>query len=418
MGYSAAAGSFNIDTAKTVGQTQAITGLGFQPKIVFFFWGGTTAIADTVEAGIYNLGFGVAISSTSRGSICILSEDGQADSDTHIRMYNTEAISGHTDTATIDGIMDVSSLDADGFTLIVDDQFTQAYRISYLALGGTDLTNVFSGWKLIPTSTGNYSITGVGFQPDAVLMFWNNEGYLGEANTAYFSLGMATGSSNQGVVSAQILDGQATSYTRGYGYSGEVINAYLSGQRDTFVSMDADGFTLNHLEGTESSRQFIYVCLKGGQYKVHDFLTNTTSTDIVESDVGFTPVAIMFHSANRALSTQDALTNDARLSIGAGTSASNRACAAMSDENGLATTETARANYDSYVYAYVKDDALYGAFDIKSIDASGFTLDGDDGAASWVTYLAIGATAAEPGGNILPFTSFGKLGADCNPMRG
>ena len=46
MTYSTKVGSFNIDTTKTAGQTQAITGVGFTPKILLFWWSGTLASSD------------------------------------------------------------------------------------------------------------------------------------------------------------------------------------------------------------------------------------------------------------------------------------------------------------------------------------------------------------------------------------
>ena len=36
--YSAFAGSFNIDSSVTAGNDQSITGVGFRPKIVLFWW--------------------------------------------------------------------------------------------------------------------------------------------------------------------------------------------------------------------------------------------------------------------------------------------------------------------------------------------------------------------------------------------
>jgi hypothetical protein len=208
-------------------------------------------------------------------------------------------------------------------------------------------------------------------------------------------LGMATGSSNQGTVYCNMVNGQATSDTNGYGYNGETIS-FGGTSRNAFVSFDADGFTCENLEG--SARTFNYICLKGGQYLVGDLTTRTDGNDIAET-VGFQPVAILFASANRALSTQDTVTDHARISIGAGTATDNRACAAISDEDNLADTETAYANYDTAVYAHVVDDAIVGLMDIKSIDANGFTcvMDDTDPSACWVTYLAIGlATGRQP----------------------
>lgn len=397
MAYSAKVGSFNIDTTKVATETQSITGVGFQPKIVLFFWGGSTASSDTVAGGTYNIGFGAAISSTSRFSNVSISEDAQADSDVYTYMSQSEVIRCYTDTSTVDGLMDFSSMDAGGFTLIVDDQFTQAYRISYLALGGDDLTNVYLSYAEYPIATGNYDITSVGFEPDALITCGFGLGwYEAGANRVSFHLGMATGSSNQGVVNTFAYDAQATSYTRGYGYNAEINAQYGLTLRDTFVSFLANGFRLNNLEnGGLEDRYFNYICLKGGQYSVGDLTTRTDGNDI-EENVGFEPVAVLFGSTNRTLSTQDTSTNHARLSIGAGTSTSNRACAAVSDETGLDDTETAYANYDSAVYAHVIDDAIEALMDIKSIDSDGFTcvMDDTETASCWVTYLAIGATGA------------------------
>lgn len=395
MGYSAKVGSFNIDTAKTAGQSQAITGVGFQPKIVLFFWGGSTGTGDTVGGGTVNIGFGAGISSSSRFCVVGVSEDGQAVSDAYCSQDNTECIRCYTNTATIDGIADFASLDADGFTLTIDNQFAQAYRISYLALGGTDLTDVYIGNAAFSTGSGEYTISGVGFQPDALLISGiPSTSASGVVDNVSLGLGMATAAANQGVVFGYSQDAQAASNTTGYGYNGEVHTPRGTTARHAFVAFTADGFTLNNLQGT-LAYYFYFIALKGSQYAVGELTTRTDGNDIVE-DVGFQPAAILFASANRAVSTQDVPTDHMALSLGAATSAANRACAAVWDEDALETTETARANYDSAVYANVKDDAVQGLMDLKSIDPSGFTcvMDDADPSACWVTYLVFGEAAA------------------------
>lgn len=398
MSYLAKVGSFNIDTTKTAGQTQLITGVGFQPKIVLFWWSGSTASSDTVAGGTYNIGFGAATSSTNRFCIINMSEDGQTDADSAYSQNDTEIIRAYTDTATLDGICDFSSLDSDGFTLIVDDQFTQAYRINYLALGGDDLTNVYLNSRTTPAATGEYDTTVLGFQPDFLLIATASSTIKNIAgNSGNISIGLAT-SGSQGVISGRSQDAAATSNTMGYGYNAEILSI-ISGAttitwRETFVSFLSNGFRLNQLEGGVA-RYYWYIALKGGQYSVGDLTTRADGDDISET-VGFQPVALLFASANRALSTQDTPTDHARLSIGAATSASERAVQAISDEDNLADSETAYANYDTAVYAHVKDDAIEALMDIKSIDASGFTavMDDTETAGCWVTYLAIGAAAS------------------------
>jgi len=361
-----------------------------------FFWGGSTGTGDTVAGGTFNLGFGAAASSSSRFCLMTISEDAQAVMDSRTAHSTTEVVRCYTDTGTLDGILDFASMDADGFTLTVDDQFTQAYRISYLALGGADLTNVYIGSVQLPTGTGQWDVTSVGFQPDVLITAHQRYPSAADLGIQRFSLGMATGSSAQGVISIEVQNVVGDSQTACYGYNGEVIafcNVATVDMRNTFVSFLSNGFRLNNLEG-DYPVYVSYICLKGGSYAVSDLTTRTDGNDIAET-VGFQPSALLFASANRALSTQDTQTVHSRASIGAATSASNRACAAISDENGLADSETAYANYDSAVYANVVDDAVAGLMDIKSIEETGFTcvMDDADPSACWVTYLAIGNAA-------------------------
>jgi hypothetical protein len=400
MGYSAHAGSFNLDSTKTAGQTLAVTGVGFTPKVVFFFWGGSSATGDSVAGGNMQPGFGVMTGLTSRGMAGGSAVDAAASSTNRYFMISDQPIAINTaGTTSTDGKYDFSSFDADGFTLVVDDQISTDYRISYLALGGTDLTNVAVNAFALPTSTGNFNVTGVGFQPDAVVFMaaGSPTSLPGASTPQAMGFGFATSSSAQGTVSAYGTSGQATMVEKGYGYNGECFTIGQSGStRVSFVSFGSDGFTLNRLEGT-TANYVIAVSLKGGQYLVGDLTTRTDGNDISET-VGFTPAGLLFLSANRALSTQDTVTAHNRASIGAATSTSNRACAAWSSEDAIADSETAYANYDSACYAFVKDDAIEALMDIKSIDSSGFTcvMDDTETNACWVTYLAIGPTTVAP----------------------
>lgn len=399
MGFDAHVGSFNIDTAKTAGQTQSVSGVGFTPKIVMFWWSGTTDTGNGVRGGNINMGFGAMSGASSRFAKGGISGDGQSSSVTQRTFSDVSCItSNDTPGLAFQGKADWGSLDADGFTITIDQQFIVAIHVNYLALGGDDLTNIAIGQMSGPGSTGNHSVTGLGFQPDAIILcntMSTNDGYVADAT---FSIGYTAASSGVGVSAWGSVGSQATSYTYGYGYNGEIDAAIWADEcydRDSFVSFDSGGFTLNRLENGFGSG-LGYIALKGGQYYVGDLTTRTDGNDISET-VGFQPVAILFSSANRALSTQNTTTANGRLSIGAATSTSNRGAQAISDEDNLADTETATANYDTAVYLHVKDDVLEAAMDLKSIESDGFTCVMDDTETSgcWVTYLAFGAEGGD-----------------------
>jgi len=401
MAYSAKVGSFNIDTAKTAGQTQSVSGLGFQPKIVLFWWSGSTATEDAVAGGNASIGFGAMIDATHRFCVAGASDDAVADSSSYRRQRADEVIAIYTEatTPTLNGILDASTLDSDGFTLIVDSQFTSAYRISYMALGGDDLTNVYIGNKVTPATIGEFDTTDAGFQPDAVIFAGQFQASVSVAGSSmYFGLGTATGASNQGTVMGRSYDAYATMATAGYGYNGECLSRGET-MRLTLVSMLSNGFTIDYIEGG-SAFAFHYIALKGGQYQTGDIETRTDGNDIAET-IGFSPKALLFTSANRALSTQDLSTAHSRISIGAATSSTNRAVQGISDENGLTEAEVAVANYDSAVYVNVQDDAAAGLMNLKSVESNGFTcvMTDPDPSACWVSYLAIGASGTEIKGN-------------------
>jgi len=57
--------SFNISTGVAT-TTQAITGVGFQPKAVVFWWSGNTSATDAVTGQTALRGQGFAVSATDR----------------------------------------------------------------------------------------------------------------------------------------------------------------------------------------------------------------------------------------------------------------------------------------------------------------------------------------------------------------
>src|SRR5215467_2320173 len=93
------------------------------------------------------------------------------------------------------------------------------------------------------TVTGNQAVTGVGFQPKAVLLFSTGATATGDvapaAISGTYNIGFATDSTHRAALSL---------FDTGYGHSNAAIQ-YLADQGSPpvadFVSMDAGGFTIN-----------------------------------------------------------------------------------------------------------------------------------------------------------------------------
>jgi hypothetical protein len=382
-----AVGSFNIDTAKTSGQTQTITGVGFQPKVIILWASGGIATGDSITGGHVNSLVGAATSSTNRFCCTAVVLDNVNPTDATCFQSLSSLIAMYTNTSTLDGQADLNSMTSDGFVLDIDDQFANAYRINYLALGGAALTNASVGRMVYPIATGYSNMTGIGFNPDAIIIAdpgqLNIQGRVG--------LGLATGPSNQGYIEAWQLDNLSFLNTCStYSYNGEVLS-HVAAERFSFTEFLPDGFKLNALE-VYDPLYFYYIALKGGSYLVGE--TNTrTDTNTITCTTGFRPSAILMMSPAYTMSTQNAWDSGVgAMSIGAATSASSRAASGYYYKNAYNPTSTARGNYNTAMYAHIGDDVLVGLMDINTITDTGFTciMDDTDPSACWVSYLAIG----------------------------
>ena len=403
-------GSFNTGTGAAT-TTVVVTGVGFVPKSIIFWWSGRSESTDTIGRASHVRGFGVANSATDRRAIVNKVVDAAANADTQRAHDNAACILSVSVAAAIDGQIDLQSMDADGFTLVVDDAMPLDLRVNFMALGGDSLTNVQSGQFQAATVTGNQDITGVGFQPDFVMVFGIEYATAPPSATGYapFLIGAAVSSSQQGILVTASEDTVSTMDTFSYCTDDEFI-ANSSAEdtsietRADFVSFLSDGFRINWIEIIAGARYHHYLALKGGNYVVGNLLTQTdTVTDIVESGFGFQPSGAMFFSAGVAKSTNDVSSNNDRVSIGAFSGVSTRGAQGTLDEYNLTDSEVTTAIEFDEVYVNIKTDStIDGLMDVKSIDSDGFTMimDDADPAQAFVWYIAFGAAAAA--GGVIP----------------
>ena len=408
MAVSTKAGVFTIASTDTVGTTQAIT-CGFQPKAIFFWWMGDSSATDAITNQTARYGFGFASSTTARYACGTTSLHSAANVSAGRALRNdafcVTAIEAGSSGA--DGLIDISSFDANGFTTIVDDQLPATLRISYMAIGGGDITDVSLNFLTTPAATGNFSVTGLTFQPNFVLFMTNNlttDPNIGSTSRGFQMVGAAVSSSQRGVVTiGEGPESNATSENDSYAYDAECIAIQQTtpttvASRADFVSFNSDGYTVNFTEVTGSGYKVPWIAIKGGNWVVGSLLTQTdTTTDIVESGFGFQPAATMLFSHNMAKSTQDTPQSDGRLSIGAFTSTSERTAQAYLGEDNLANTDNSTGIEHDEVYLNISTaSAVQGLMDVKSVDSNGFTLimDDADPTQSFVWYFSVGAASS------------------------
>lgn len=248
-----------------------------------------------------------------------------------------------------------------------------------------------------PSSTGNFSVTGVGFKPKAIL-FWGNpataDGNLTGVTAFTFFIGSATSSSNRFAIAMnndgtwgteQVNDSCIFLLNSGNG---------LINQAD-FVSMDSDGFTTNFsaVSGGGIVGSIVNFMAFGGDNLSGAIIKQiqipaTFPITQAYTGVGFKPDAIMTFTVGNASGPPSLFSFSNTIGIGAATGPNNR-WTTSNDSNGGPAEEYQRTNA---VISLVDSNSKSIEADLVSLDSDGFTLNystisGTDNSYVWVLCL-------------------------------
>lgn len=413
-------GSFLTGTG-AVASTVAITGVGFEPVALLLFWNGRTEAVDTVGTETHRRGYGFAVSPTDRRAVTNIAIDAVNPTDTASRHTDVACVSVLLDTSTTDGELDLQSMDSDGFTLVVDNQFATSYRIFYMAIGGEDVVGAVSGQATIPLTAIASTVAGLPFQPDCIILMSTGQ-TVAPAVTGVdsrLSFGAAVSVAQQAVWAGGANDNVTPSQTISYCRSGECLaipstTLATVDARATFTAFTADGFTLTFSEASGSASYYHYLALKGGSYTIGSLLTQTdTSTAITALTPGYTATAGFLVSASRAESAADTVSDNDAWSMGTFSSASERAAAAILNEDALAASDANTAIEFDAVYANVSAaSAIQGLMDVTAVSQGSvsFIMDDADPSQSFVWFLIFGPAVVTPS-NLSPSPAPGAQGA-------
>ncbi len=401
-----AIGNFLIQTTDVVTDTIAVTGVGFTPKALILFWTGRDDAVDSLSRADGHIGFSVCTATTERRVTAGKNEDAQATTDTDRYGLATAVVANISETVSVSaGLADLDSFDADGFTIVIDEVFGRNLRVSFLALGGDDITDQVVQDFVSQNSLGLQAVTGVGFQPD--FLIWHALGSgtalpIGPGGNLQLTIAGMISAAQQGNWGAQARSGQGTSDANRHAENIEAFMTVGSGggvnNRFEFDSMDADGFTVNHTEADDDRVNFL--AMQGGDYAIGQLLTRTDGADIVVSGLGFKPAAVLFVSHNGAEDAVNVSQTDGVMSVGVAISPTEREVQGYWSVDGLGTSRVATAiEFDAVYFRAVKaaSPTIDGLMDLKSMDADGFTcvMDNPDPSAAFVLFFAFGPAEAE-----------------------
>ncbi len=345
---------------------------------------------------------GLAISSSSRAAATIQGVDAVDPTDATRTITNAKCYvyNNSSDSVIIDA--DVVSMDADGFTINITTTNGTAHIVNYVALGGSDITNVAIKEFTTKTSTGSQAYTGVGFKPDMLFVMSSSATSSPLSNgTGMLGIGFGTGASNRGAVGLRIGSGVSTQIDEKTQKTDKIIDVTNGGASflsADLTSLDNDGFTLNYTTASGTTRYAYALCIKGGRFKVASFNQPTSTGSQAITGVGFSPSAVILASWNSA--TSSSIVSDQKLSIGAGTSSSSRFGLWEGDQNGTVGAQQSNSNLDRTkilkMMAHANSPTIDAAADLTSLDSDGFTLNWStaDATAREILYLAMGSAAS------------------------
>lgn len=396
-----------FDTPAATGSF-GVTGVGFLPKLVII-WGAPQGTGTSVNDVTWS--FGAAVSSSER-FCCAMAEDFGDTTMDNARWVSESLvlriINPTTNTAaTVEA--DFTSMDSDGFTLNFTIASATAHRFNYLALGGSDISNVKLKRFDLPTSTGNVGETGVGFQPDLLLVAGGgiNSAAFSFANAIFF-LGFADGT-NQGCIATSSVDAVGTSVTNKYQHQSSVYVTVLNDaltRRGTLTSFDTDGFTINHNTVEATVRWAWAICLKGTFQKKVGFETFKTSTGTkATTGLGFIPECVLQMHHNSTTTGSVVANGTFQLGACAPTTSDQGFSAAVLPDAAATSTAKMRRGASEFIRQWnaagTTDSAVAA---MSSLDTDGFTIDYTtaSGEAIPFIYLALGDGPATANRNYIP----------------
>jgi hypothetical protein len=254
------------------------------------------------------------------------------------------------------------------------------------------MVNAKAGNFTTNTVTGNQAITGLGFTPKAVIFFGLK---ISAARESGGFFGCATGSANRWCSSYDTDD------------FGDVVAAKFSGTRclqeidptgvlymdADFVSLDADGFTVNITTAINPGVPIYYLALGGAEMSAQagTFNSNTATGNQSKTGVGFQPNGVIFGIGPKN-TTDAAVTTFMELGIGWGISSTKRDATTFMTDDAVTTDSQSILRATECILNITIALAIDEAADFVSNDTDGFTI-------NWTTksvtaikigYLALG----------------------------
>jgi len=418
MSLLSAVGAF----AKRVGTgTQSITGLGFQPKAIRFSGTLSNVPDGTVDTFYVSMSVGFDDGTTHTGQcfteapfVGVNSTNCAWSDDRSLLLLGASAINF------LSAAGYIASMDADGFTINWDfsGALSDGIYWNYWAVGGSDVDAVVA--FMTPRATpGSQSITGVGFQPKALITTFmpGVRGGTQFAHEGLLNVGFAV-SNTQQAATASYCDATGTTVADMYQTT---TNCVALARTSTvvlasFTSFDADGFTLNFSTSQSTSLYIAYLALGGAGITgaACGAFTAPLATGVQTVSIGIQASTLLVQS--KCAASSGSVASPLSYLMGAATSGGDESAAWTAMRNGVAVPAEGTSledNTHAITIASTITDTINGRATISAWSASSIGV-------NWsvvdtereLVYLALGTSTPAAGSITVTKTTTPLPGGD------
>lgn len=362
MGF--AQGAIQWLTSDALNATKVVSGLGFAPKAIRFYWMGLQNAADATSQTVSERrGIGFCRDASTRRAVGTFSADNSAAADCASVAANDCVCITVDGAGTVDGKLDISTINADGFTLIVDDVTPANLTIFYEAWGLDSIQQVTIGDIAEPAATGTQNYTANGFNSrgdNQIVMFAGVQSTAtlntGQAQDSGLCIGAAssTATANQIVVVGNSDDGADPMDTDSYARATEclamiVVAGGNPNARAALSAFGTDTFTLNWTARGTTNRRYIYMAIKGGGWQVGSYtIRQDSGRTAAVTGLPFILKGISFMGSMKTQSAAGTATVQDRIGLGSASGLLARKSMGVLDEDATATSEIdLTLSYDS-----------------------------------------------------------------------
>lgn len=413
MAFNFSHGSVQWLTTDVLNTVITVSGLGFEPKALRFYWFGLQSNSPTnasSQAVSERRGVGFAVSTTSRRAVGTFSADNSGSANCGGVVGNTEVVITTDGAGVIDGRLDINTITTDGFTLIVDDVTPANLTVFWEAWGGSDISSAVIGDIAEPAATGTQTYTATGFDNnpyDKCVMFAGCQSTAAVGTAAATDSGLCVGFATDATTTENIVvtgnsdDGSGNMDTDGYCIQGECLAmiALAGGNPDARATLTAFGtnsFSLNWLARATTNRRYCFMAINGGGWYSSSTTINgnTLNSTALISGIPFNIDGISTIGRMTTQQTAGLSTTEDRISIGSGLSTTSRNSGGVWDVDTLATSNINTTIQYASVLAFPSNaGALATSYDINNLSVNTLQLITDTAggvANEWIGYLVFG----------------------------